>query len=372
MLVYTSVTNSYIPKARILAKSLKRFHPEWEFQLVLSDCIPVDFNLEEEPFDGVLTIDQMGIPNWKSWAFGHTVVELCTAVKGVAGQLFAARPGVEKIIYLDPDIKVFGSLTPISDWLNHSSILLTPHLLEAETTPQAILDNEISALKHGIYNLGFYAARTNGQGIQFIDWWAKRLLLFCIDDIPNGLFTDQRWCDLAPAFFDELTIIRDPGYNVATWNLGHRKISKGNDGAYMAGGVPLRFYHFTGYDSGNGMGMLNKYGSNESVAQELWRDYAEDLLRAGNSDPAYREWRYSKFSNGSSIPLDARRLYRVRGDLQAAFPDPYNADVDRSFFAWWIADGGKVRTLDVYKKVFRSFLSKVLPSRVKTFLRKIK
>ena len=37
-----------------------------------------------------------------------------------------------------------------------------------------------------------------GQGRRFIDWWADRLRQFCYDEVPNGLFTDQRWVDLAP------------------------------------------------------------------------------------------------------------------------------------------------------------------------------
>ncbi len=62
-----------------------------------------------------------------------------------------------------------------------------------------------------------------GQGRRFIDWWADRLRQFCYDEVPNGLFTDQRWVDLAPAFFDDIAIVRDPQYNVATWNLTHRR-----------------------------------------------------------------------------------------------------------------------------------------------------
>ncbi len=37
-------------------------------------------------------------------------------------------------------------------------------------------------------------------------------------------FTDQRWCDLVPSLFDRVHIERDPGYNVASWNLSTRRI----------------------------------------------------------------------------------------------------------------------------------------------------
>ena len=80
MLVYTSITKSYLPKARVLAISIKKFHPDWYFVLLLSDSLPEDFNLDSEPFDEILLANELNIPNFKSWAFCHSIVELCTAV----------------------------------------------------------------------------------------------------------------------------------------------------------------------------------------------------------------------------------------------------------------------------------------------------
>lgn len=337
MLVYTSVTKSYLPKARVLAKSVKRFHPDWTFVLLYSDDLPVGFDFKREPFDEILTIEQLGLPNWKAWAFGHELVELCTAVKGPAAELLAQRPGVHKIMYLDPDIKVFNSLSSLESLLDQYEILLTPHLLDAEKDINAIQDNEISALKHGVYNLGFFAARTSGQGLDFIRWWAERLRLFCRADIPNGLFTDQRWCDLAPAFFSGLGIVRDRGFNVATWNIAHRPLSKKEMGIFFVADVPLRFYHFTSYDNGDGFGMLMKYASNQTIAHELWDTYGKDLLAEGQGDERYRGWSYGQFENGEPISREARRLYQAIPDVQKIFPDPFSV-VEPCFLSWWRAE----------------------------------
>lgn len=337
MLVYTSITKSYLPKARVLAKSVKNFHPDWTFVLLYSDTLPQGFDLRQEPFDEILTIEQLELPNWKVWAFGHTVVELCTAVKGPAAELLAQRSGIDKIMYLDPDIKVFNSLAVLETLLDQHDILLTPHLLDIEQDIHAIQDNEISALKHGVYNLGFFAARTSGQGLDFIHWWAKRLHLFCRDDIPGGLFTDQRWCDLAPAFFSNLWIIRDRGYNVATWNIAHRPLSKNEDGVFFVADVPLRFYHFTGYDSGDGFGMLMRYASSQTIAHELWDTYGKDLIAEGQGDTRYQSWYYGQFENGEPIQIDARRLYQARHDVQNAFPEPYSV-VEPCYLSWWQAE----------------------------------
>lgn len=337
MIVYTSITKSYLPKARVLARSLKKFHPEWTFVLLYSDDLPSNFDLGNEPFDEILMIENLGLTNLESWTFGHNIVELCTAVKGPAAELLASRKNIDKIMYLDPDIQVFNSLKDLDDLLDKYDILLTPHLLDLETDYVAIQDNEISALKHGIYNLGFFAAKTSGQGLDFIKWWSDRLKNFCVDDIPNGLFTDQRWCDLAPAFFSNLYIVRDRGYNVATWNITHRRLSKNLNGDFMVANVPLRFYHFTGYDSGAGFGMLKKYASSQQIASELWDIYAQNLAQSGHGDLAYKSWKYGKFENGENISSEMRKLYRKREDLQKAFPNPYSL-VETSFLSWFQAE----------------------------------
>jgi hypothetical protein len=323
VVVYTSITKSYLPKARVLAKSLKIFHPNWKFVLLFSDELPENFNLDKEPFDEILLIEDLQLDSWKVWAFSHTIVELCTAVKGRAAQILASRDDIDVVIYLDPDIKVYNSLSSILELLTNSDILLTPHLLEYENSLDLVKANEINALKYGVYNLGFFAARTTGQGIDFINWWATRLIHFCKDDIPSGLFTDQRWCDLAPAFFDKLCIVRDKGFNCATWNIQHRVISKKADGVYFAGDTPLRFYHFTSYDSGAGLSALLFYAKDQKFAHELWADYKVDLEDNGQGNAEYQDWKYGKFDSGNPIPKSLRLLYSLREDLKKAFPDPY-------------------------------------------------
>jgi hypothetical protein len=245
-------------------------------------------------------------------------------------------------MYIDPDIKLFSSLSSLDSMLDQHEILLTPHLLDAEHEIGAIQDNEISALKHGVYNLGFFAARTSGQGLDFIRWWAERLRLFCRVDISNGLFTDQRWCDLAPAFFSGLCIVRDRGCNVATWNIAHRRLSKNDSGMFLVAGVPLRFYHFTGYDSGDGAAMLMRYASNQTIARELWDTYRKDLLAEGQGDPRYKGWLYGQFDNGETIPHESRQIYQAREDVRKAFPEPYSV-VEPCFLSWWkvkVAEAG--------------------------------
>ena len=175
MHIFTSITANYLPKAAALAHSVKRVHPEAVFHVVLCDQQPVCASSTFGAFDSIINITELPIPDLQSWIFKHRLVELCTAVKGTAFQYIADRMGAERIYYFDPDIVVLSRLDGLERKLDRNCILLTPHMVEPETDTQAILDNEICCLRHGVYNLGFLAVRTSGQGRRFIDWWAERL-----------------------------------------------------------------------------------------------------------------------------------------------------------------------------------------------------
>lgn len=335
MLVFTSCLNNYIPKARILASSLKKFHPDWQFVLLLGEPAPAGLALEQEPFDRLLGFDELGIPDYPAWLFKHRVVEICTAAKGPALLMLLNEnfPGQvpDKIFYLDPDIMVLNSLQPLVDELDQWDILLTPHALKPQTSRRGIVDNEICSLKYGIYNLGFLGIANRGQGREFASWWRDRLLEFCYDDIPAGLFTDQRWCDMAPAFFSRLKIVRDPGCNAASWNLTDRTIAKAADGSFTANGLPLRFYHFTGYDSGAGRTMSTIYGQGMPAVDELWQLYEDKLFGFGHKEQGRTKWTYDFFANGEKITDSMRLLYRSRESLQARYPDPFDTSGQDNF-----------------------------------------
>jgi hypothetical protein len=347
MHVFTSVTANYLPKAAALAHSVKRVHPEATFHLVLSDEMPACAPAVTAAFDTVIHIRDLGIDGLPRWIFRHRLVELCTAVKGTAFQYIARRHGAERIYYFDPDIIVANRLDGLERMLDEHSILLTPHMTTPETDVQAILDNEHCCLRHGVYNLGFLAVRTDGQGEQFIDWWADRLRRYCYDEVPNGLFTDQRWVDLAPAFFDDLAIVRDPQYNVATWNLTHRTATGRAPHDIQINGRPLVFYHFSGFDSGAQKIMLQRYGSHSPVLFEFRDWYIARCEELGQSVLSKIPCVYGAFRNGEKITDAHRLLYRRREDLMRAFPDPYDtSDPGRSYWHWYEAHVPKGSTTE--------------------------
>jgi hypothetical protein len=77
--VFTSAAVNYLPKVRILCRSIKQFHPEAVVHLALADERPQWLRTEDEPFDSILEIGQLDIPDFRRWSFTHSIVELSTA-----------------------------------------------------------------------------------------------------------------------------------------------------------------------------------------------------------------------------------------------------------------------------------------------------
>lgn len=344
MHIFTSITSNYLPKARVLAESVKRVRSDAVFHLVLNDRPPPGFDPSTEPFDHLIALEQLPLGRDPAWLFKHTVVELCTAVKGMAFLHIADRFQADRICYLDPDIVVFDGLDDLERRLDTHPVLLTPHQLEPETDLGAVADNEIASLKHGIYNLGFLGVRPSGEGRRFLEWWDSRLRAFCYDDIAGGLFTDQRWIDLAPAFFEGIHVIREPQFNVATWNLTHRQAAGTLAEGITINGRPLAFYHFSGFDGGAQAVMLDKYGRNSPVLFELRRWYIEACAARGQHALGRLKPALDFFADSMPIARHQRVLYRSSPDLQRRFPDPYAIDGPCCYRDWYARHIGSPET----------------------------
>ncbi len=318
MICFTSFALNYLPRACVLAETLRAAHPDWNFWALVVDAPPPDGALSG--FDHVVTAADLGLPRFCSWLFRHDIVEACTAMKGAMLCRLLAD-GADKVLYLDPDVAVFHPLAALPALLDDASIALTPHQLAPNDAPGAIADNEGAALRYGVFNLGFLAVRGDAVGRAFASWWAARLQEACFDDPASGLFTDQKYCDLVPALFDRVAIVRDPGWNVASWNLSRRRVEITPEGDITANGSRLAFYHFSKH-GGAGDAMTDRYAGTNHVPHELWCWYGRRLAAHAAPPPI---WHYGRFSDGTSIPHAARLLYRQRPDLMEHFADPFDA-----------------------------------------------
>ena len=330
MICFTSFALNYLPRARVLAETLRAAHPDWTLCALLVDEPRAPLDLPG--FDRVVLARDLGIPRFRGWMFRHGIVEACTAVKG-AMLCRLLDEGAEAVVYLDPDIALFHPLTALPGLLDAASVLLTPHQIAPNDAPAAIADNEGAALRYGVFNLGFLAVRGDPAGRAFARWWAARTQDACFDAPERGLFVDQKYCDLAPALFDRVGIVRDAGWNVASWNVSRRQLAISPAGNITVNGVPLGFYHFSKH-GGVGDAMTDRYAGTNPVPHELWRWYGRRLAAYAQAAPA---WHYGCYSDGTPVAPEARRMYRQRPDLTAHFADPFDAAAG-GFRDWFAAN----------------------------------
>jgi hypothetical protein len=115
-------------------------------------------------------------------------------------------------------------------------------------------------------------------------------------------------------FFEDVSIFRDPSYNVAHWNLPERAVRVGDD-AVTVDGRPCRFFHFSGFDPDEPHA-VTRYSprldmSNVGPAAEVFRRYRTLLERAG-----YQETKGWPYAYGSSAAMAGafRWLNRARAE----------------------------------------------------------
>lgn len=330
---FTSFTYSYLTRAIMLARTLRRVHPDWELWAMLVDIPPpgVDQASAMADFDGVMVPADLGFERLPAWLFKHDIVEACTAVKGRMMSLLL-ESGADKVVYFDPDIAVFHSLDSVLAQLDDNSVVLTPHQVQANLTETEVRDNELTSLKYGTYNLGFCAVKNDPTGRDFAAWWARQLYFACYDDVESGIFTDQKWCDLVPALFPRVAIERDPGCNVASWNLSTRRIRFGDDGRILVNGSPLKFYHFTKINSSGDI-MTEKYAGDNVEVLEVWNWYKRAIKKLTVDRIPSGYWHYGRFNNGERIPKSVRVIFRSQKGLFDLFDNPFETE-GNSFYNW--------------------------------------
>ena len=340
--VFTSSAVNYVPKVKLLCQSIKHYHPEWKVHWAVADRIPAALNIDSDLIDKTIPVESLGIPDQEGWIFRHTLVELSTGIKPFVVRHLLDDPETTAVLYFDPDMVLFSRLDDLVAEFDRHSILLTPHQTKPETNLEAVVDNEICSLRHGIFNLGFLGIRNDENGRAFTEWWAERVYHFCQESLEQHLFTDQKWVNFAPVFFDGVGILKSSRFNVATWNITTRDMTGSFPDGFRVDGAPLGFYHFTGFDSGAHKTMAMKNGGDNRAVKSLVQWYEKQQQRR-TEDTTSLPWAFSTFTNGEPVTLAHRLVFRSRRDLQKSYPHPFETDQRsnvstggaQSFYEWF-------------------------------------
>jgi glycosyltransferase involved in cell wall biosynthesis/SAM-dependent methyltransferase len=333
MNICTIIAKNYVAHARVLAQSYKEYHPEGTCYVLVIDDTEGYIEASSEPFE-LVTPAHLGIDDYEHMAAIYDVLELSTAVKPWLLRHLLHERSLQRIAYLDPDIRVYDRLDEIEKLTAEHGLVLIPHI----TTPlprDGKRPSEADILISGTYNLGFISLESASETDGLLDWWSERLKTDCVVAPDAGYFVDQRWMDFVHGVMPDFYVLRDPSYNVAYWNLHGRELTY-HKGRYYVEGRPLRFFHFSGFDPDHRR-RLSKHQTRIEVRRgsalaRACNAYADELLANGYRRVKNWPYSYGVLPNGVTLDSAMHRLYRKgEGAPRQSIFTPEGAD---RFVAW--------------------------------------
>ncbi|TVY11830.1 hypothetical protein [Paenibacillus cremeus] len=291
MILCTMTTAGHLYRAKVMAQSAKRHHPQARVVVCLVEA-QMHSAAASDYFDQVVLAGELGIPRFRQLVGSRNVHEASFVLKGhFLKYLLRTYPEENQFIFLDTDTLVLSAFDEIEEVLQTHAVVLTPHEL---------FDQKKVYLFHGIFNIGFIALNRSEEAARFLEWWTARGDRYCYDRyLSGGIFFEQNWLNLAPAYF-QVHILRHPGYNVAFWNFGERgrSIVRAGDGRYYANDVPIRFFHFSKL-SGALVKAIKRHTLRGNRALSILRSaYIRELNAMGRKGAARFRWSFGKSRTG--------------------------------------------------------------------------
>lgn len=308
--VFTACSLNYLVKAMAMVKSVQSFHSDVDLIILLVDRKrSIDIS---DSSVRILWSEELDFPDYLECAFKYNIIELNTALKPFTTLKLLKE--YQKVIYLDPDICVFSPLTIVISTLDRYSTIFTPHALSPFSGAGRPVDQDL--LRFGCFNLGFFAANNSTDAQLLLNWWHIQCLEYCFYEPQAGYGVDQKWIDLAPAFFNGVHILKDVGLNVAFWNLHERFLSKSQDVWLVNSKHPLLFVHFSSFVETDRNIIADKQtryapGSRPDFAAvgDVYRSYLKSAKKIITTENT--EYGYAYFDNGMPISPSLRRFYAI-------------------------------------------------------------
>ena len=331
----TVSSKARLAHVNVLAESLSTHHPGAHLFCLLVDSIEnfLDRLSLKKNVELIKAPTLKNVPDFTELVFKYNAFEATTALKPYFCEHLFKAYNMKKLIYLDSDIYIITKMDELDNLLEEYSIILTPHITK-QIPFDGFQPDEIVFLKLGVFNTGFIGISNMKETLNFLSWWKKRLWIFGISSVAEGLFADQKWIDLVPNLFDKVYILKNPGYNVGYWNLHERKFSLSGKKILVYCNL-LKFFHFSGFDL-NDIKAISKYQTRYKLAnfpelRALFELYKKLLLKNGYNTVYKWPYSYNFFDNGSKIPAQARRVYWSLGDKAKKFGNPFTTNKKNSF-----------------------------------------
>ena len=255
-MLVTTCTIRQLPQAFALCHSFARFSSDAAETILIglvddSAHLPINF---VSPFPLLPITDWLPADQIRALSMVYTPTEFAAACKPLfIAEAFRRYPDANRVLYADPSIQFFGSLTELTAVTPVANIVLTPFITKAPAST-GLLNNAWPDEKYfqniGLYNADFLLFKRSSETSRMLAWWTDRVRERAYINPCAGLWLDQLWLMHVPVFFREVAVVKNPGWHVGLWNLPERTLRSEADGWFVDGPTgqrqPLRFINFKG------------------------------------------------------------------------------------------------------------------------------
>ena len=245
----------------------------------------------------------------------YNVLELSTAVKPWLLRWMLARRRRRARVYLDPDMRLYAPLTEVFQAVRDARARAQPaqHRGDAARRPQA---ERAGHPDRGRLQPRLHRHRRRARSPTSCSTGGASGSSATASSTPSAASSStSAGSTSCPGWRSTFHVLRDPGFNVAYWNLATRPVSE-RDGTLVrqgrrpAAAVPLqRLRRPTGRTCSPSTRTASGWPTTPT-SRGLCELYAAELLANGVHDVA--GWPYTYDTSASGIPLDRlnRRVYR--------------------------------------------------------------
>ncbi|PZR76876.1 MAG: hypothetical protein DLM73_01595 [Chthoniobacterales bacterium] len=324
----TIVAPSDLPKALVLASSLRQFHPDYEFFILLLErsgrtkreaegarlVYPGDLELQPG--------DEWQLPML------HPAEELISILKPALLRV-VLKSGVEAAAYFESTMEIFAPLDDIITLAATEDVIVTEQAGGSSSTE-----------RHP--GRSFIAVRRNAQ--PFLEEWSRQLTNLDLGDASSN--SEKATRTLAgPVDSYPHQPITDPAFNVGYWNLNPATFSWNGD-RYEIEGKPLLSFNFRGYDPDKPHLLSKHQGleprlllSEHPDVAKICDEYRDLLLRAGHDKSKSVPGSLRVLPSGLQIDARMLRLYRealskFKQGLDQKPPSPFGPEGEEGFLSW--------------------------------------
>lgn len=326
----TIASANYLPQVRVLQASLLAHNPQAKLHILLCEHPETCMALSDELGHAFISPEK-ACPAWLQMAFYYEITEFNTALKPYFLEYLLGQ-GYGAVIYVDPDIEIFGSLAPVEHLLHENDLILTPHV--CHPMPLDGLKPGIDEIiRAGQFNLGFIGMTSSSEARHALRWWQDVCLEHCLFDSNHHYFVDQFWAAALPSFIQRFHCLRSPAYNMAYWNLFQRRLDL--DGTHwLTDDGELRFFHFSGLKM-DGPVLVSRHQNRVTAPQgsplfNLISAYRTKIA-ACDWAPYAKPYSFGRYTYGGEISQEERRAYgSFSPEVRKCLGDPFTSSEARA------------------------------------------